>query len=70
MGGRVVGAGTTHRCRRPSLAPVTAHVRGQSSGIELEVPLGNIWTVRDGQCVRFELFLNPNEALEAAGLSP
>jgi ketosteroid isomerase-like protein len=51
------------------VALVTAHVRGQSSGIELEVPLGNIWTVRDGQCVRFELFLNPDEALEAAGLS-
>ena len=51
------------------VALVTAHVRGRGSGIELEVPIGNVWTIRDGLAVRFELFLNPAEALEAAGLS-
>ena len=51
------------------VAFVTAHVRGRGSGIELEVPLGNLWTFRDGRAVRFEMFMEPNEALEAAGLS-
>jgi ketosteroid isomerase-like protein len=51
------------------VAFVTAHVRGRGSGIELEVPLGNLWTFRDGRAVRFEMFMNPDEALEAAGLS-
>jgi ketosteroid isomerase-like protein len=51
------------------VAVVTAHLRGRGSGIDLEVPLGNLWTIRDGLAVRFEMFLNPAEALEAAGLS-
>jgi uncharacterized protein len=51
------------------VALVTAHLRGQASGVELEVPLGNVWTIRDRVLVRFELFLDPEEALEAAGLS-
>jgi ketosteroid isomerase-like protein len=51
------------------VAIVTAHLRGRGSGIDLEVPLGNLWTFRDGLAVHFKMFLNPDEALEAAGLS-
>ena len=50
------------------VAIVTAHLRGRGSGIDLEVPLGNLWTFRDGLAVHFKMFLNPDEALEAAGL--
>jgi ketosteroid isomerase-like protein len=37
----------------------THEVRGETAGI---------WTVRDGQVIRMEFFLSPNEALKAAGL--
>ena len=50
------------------VAIVTTHVRGRGSGIDLEIPLGNVWTIRDGLLIHFEMFLNPEDALEAAGL--
>ena len=51
------------------VAIVTAHLRGRGSGMDLEVPLGNLWTIRDGMAVRFQMFLRPEDALEAAGLA-
>jgi uncharacterized protein len=51
------------------VAVVTAHLRGRGSGIDLDVPLGNLWTIRDGLVVRFQMFLDPTDAFEAAGLS-
>jgi ketosteroid isomerase-like protein len=55
-GGQVVGTG---RMR----------ARGRVSGVELDVPLGLIGTVRDGKIVHARMFSDPGEALEAAGLS-
>jgi ketosteroid isomerase-like protein len=44
--------------------------RGTSdSGLEAQWRQGYVWTVRDGHAVRFRWFNDPNEALEAVGLS-
>ena len=42
---------------------------GKVSGVRLEGEQGFVWTVREGQAVRFEWFQSHREALEAAGLS-
>jgi ketosteroid isomerase-like protein len=49
------------------LARYTASGRG--SGVPLEGEHGYVWTVRDGQAVRFRWFSSHAEALEVAGLS-
>jgi ketosteroid isomerase-like protein len=43
--------------------------RGSSSGAETGTKQGYVWTIADGQAVRFRWFNNPAQALEAAGLS-
>jgi ketosteroid isomerase-like protein len=40
-----------------------------ASGIEAQWRMGYVWTVRDGRAVRFRWYNNPDEALEAVGLS-
>lgn len=43
--------------------------RGTSaSGVEAQWRQGYVWTVRDGQAIRFRWFNDPNEALKAVGL--
>jgi ketosteroid isomerase-like protein len=42
--------------------------RGASSGVMAELELGNIFTLRDGEIVRFVIYRDRNKALEAAGL--
>ena len=44
-------------------------VRGKGSGVELEMPMANLFTVRGGSVVRIEFFTDQPKALEAAGLS-
>jgi len=50
---------------------VLAHyaASGTGSGVQLEGEHGYVWTVRDGQGVRFQWFQSHREALEAAGLA-
>jgi ketosteroid isomerase-like protein len=50
-----------------ALARYTAS--GPGSGVRLEGEHGHVWTVRDGQAVRFRWFQSHREALEAAGFS-
>jgi ketosteroid isomerase-like protein len=40
---------------------------GQGSGVPVSGEHGYVWTVRDGQAVRFQWFQSHHEALEAAG---
>lgn len=49
---------------------VTVHysARGRGSGIEYDERLFDVYTVRDGRCVRKLEFKQRSEALEAAGL--
>ena len=46
------------------LGHVTA--RGGASGLELDVPIGWVLTVRDGRVARMHGYLDPEEALAAA----
>ena len=50
---------------------VFGHVRarGRESGVELDSPMGWVFTVRHGKLMKAEGFLSRAKALEAAGLS-
>jgi uncharacterized protein len=41
--------------------------RGRESGVELEMHVAHLWTVRDGKVVRGDVYRTADEALEAAG---
>ena len=41
----------------------------QHSGIEFEGPLAYVWSFRGGKVIHFQSFREPQDALEAAGLS-
>jgi ketosteroid isomerase-like protein len=43
--------------------------RGKESGAESQSPFGYLAEVKDGKAIRVRAYLDPNEALEAAGLS-
>jgi uncharacterized protein len=43
--------------------------RGKESGAEVESPLGYLVQFKDGKAIRIWSYLDPAEALEAAGLS-
>jgi uncharacterized protein len=55
LGDRVVGFGRVH-------------ARGRESGLELDSATGWLFELRGGKVIRAQGFLNPAEALEAAGL--
>ena len=42
---------------------------GKSSGVPVELHMGLVYELRDGRIIRMRSFLDPKEALEAAGLS-
>jgi ketosteroid isomerase-like protein len=44
--------------------------RGRASGIEVESHGAAVWTLREGQIVRFKIYQSRDEALKAAGLEP
>ena len=44
--------------------------KGSSSGIEVEIKSWNVYTFGAGKLTRIQLFLDRDQALEAAGLTP
>ncbi len=48
---------------------VREHGRGKTSGVPVERQQTQVWTFRNGRIVRWELFGERADALEAAGLS-
>jgi ketosteroid isomerase-like protein len=42
--------------------------RGRGSGVPVDQPIAILWTVREGKILRGEGFLDPEHALEAAGV--
>ncbi len=42
--------------------------RGKESGAETQSPWGGVAEYKDGRAIRIRTYLDPNEALEAAGL--
>jgi ketosteroid isomerase-like protein len=51
------------------LVVVRAGGLARASGIEVLGRFGHLWTVQDSKIVHFKEFKDPNEALQAAGLS-
>jgi ketosteroid isomerase-like protein len=49
---------STHRWR----------AKARHTGIELDSPLGYVWTFRDGRIIHFRSYIDPQDALNAAGL--
>ena len=43
--------------------------RSKATGIPVEMRFAQVWTLRDGQGIRMQLYANPDDALEAVGLS-
>jgi ketosteroid isomerase-like protein len=43
--------------------------KGRGSGVEIDWRQGYVWTIRGGKAVRFRWFNDPEQALDAAGLS-
>ena len=41
---------------------------GRGSGVKVENRIGQVWTFRGGKAVRWQMFEDPAEAFEAAGL--
>ena len=60
--------GTVEIGARTVLAETTMHFRGGSSEIDIEQRLWLIITVANGKITRSEAYLDPADALEAAGL--
>ena len=42
--------------------------RGRTSGVDLDVPMGFVWKLRDGKGAYAETFSEPQDALRSAGL--
>jgi ketosteroid isomerase-like protein len=43
--------------------------RGKGSGVEVEAEGAHVWELRDGKAVRYDIYRDREQALEAAGLS-
>ena len=50
------------------LVILTQRGRSKSTGIPVEMRFAQVWTLRDGQGIRMELYASVEEALEAVGL--
>jgi uncharacterized protein len=51
------------------LALLRAIGRGRFTGEEVVLPIAHVWEMRDGKGVRVTLYLDPQLAMEAAGIS-
>jgi uncharacterized protein len=51
------------------VALIKSRLRPKGTDAEFEIRNGHIWTIRDGVAVSLRGYPNPEEALEAAGLS-
>jgi ketosteroid isomerase-like protein len=52
------------------VVPFRLAARGKETGIEVEQPAVQVWTLRDGMALRLEVFGSREQAFEAAGLDP
>jgi ketosteroid isomerase-like protein len=50
------------------VVPFRLAARGRETGIEVEQPAFQVWTLREGKALRLEVFGSREKALEAAGL--
>ncbi|HSJ17160.1 MAG TPA: nuclear transport factor 2 family protein [Solirubrobacterales bacterium] len=52
------------------VVPFRLAARGRESGIEVEQPAVQVWTLKDGKALRLEVFGSREQAFGAAGLDP
>jgi ketosteroid isomerase-like protein len=57
------------RSRTSSTSIHRARSKARYSGIEFDMPLAYIWTLRDGKVVHFQSYLDPQQAIAVAGLA-
>ena len=50
------------------IAFIRAKGRGRNTGVDVELASAQVWTIRDGKAVHVRLYLDREEALQAAGL--
>jgi ketosteroid isomerase-like protein len=50
------------------VAFVRVHIRGRGSGVQVDARGPHVWTLQEGKVIRFRLFQENAEALEAVGL--
>jgi len=62
--GEFIGAGDK------VVVPFRLAARGRETGIEVEQPAIQVWTLKDGKALRVEVFGSREQAFEAAGLDP
>jgi ketosteroid isomerase-like protein len=43
---------------------------GKGSGLEFDMPMGGLYDIEDGRIVRIQFFNDPQQAYDAAGVSP
>ena len=43
--------------------------RSKATGIPVDMRFAQVWTFRDGQAIRMQMYASPDDALEDAGLS-
>ena len=43
--------------------------RSKATGVSVEMRFAQVWTLRDGQAIRMQMYASVEEALEAVGLS-
>ena len=43
--------------------------RSKATGIPVDMRFAQVWSLRDGQAIRMQMYASAEEALEAAGLS-
>ena len=51
------------------VATVDTRAYGKQSGVEVNVRGGHVWTLREGRIVAWHVYMDPTQAIEAAGLS-
>jgi ketosteroid isomerase-like protein len=50
------------------VALMRQHGRSKAAGMPVEMSFAQVWTLRDGKEARMDMYSDPGEALEAAGL--
>ena len=51
------------------VAIVNQRGRAKATGIPVDMRFAQVWTFRDGQAIRMQMYASPDDALEAVGLS-
>jgi uncharacterized protein len=55
-----------HQVGERVAVPIRQRARGGASGVEVEIRIGHLWTVREGKIVRLEVFPAREDARRAA----